>query len=199
MERLKLDLVEKPLLTEDVREQLELVSQILKWGTNGTKSLETLYREIECGESILSLDEDGNIIRNIDYVAIEVYFSTSNQIFRLREDRREFKNGFIETRDSEFESVFEKMKKGENATDAAFRGIEEELGIESEGIRLLMRQTEPLIYPPQESNSYPGIPSVHTKYSLNALIDEKYFNHNGYIERQKDKTTYFKWELLHKF
>lgn len=199
MERLKTKEVEKPLITEEVMEQLEIISSICEWGDNGSKPLSALYKEIQNGESIVYLDNAGNIIRNISYVGIEVYFTTDSRIFRLYEDHQEFKNGFIKVRESQTEGVFEKMMIDEDPIVAGFRGIKEELGINARGVHLSAKKDNPQIFPPKNSKTYPGVLSVHTKHSLCAIIDRDSFKPEGYVEHQEDKTTYFKWELLHDF
>jgi hypothetical protein len=160
-----------------------------QWGTGSAKNVRNLYKEVQESESILK-DEGGYLVRYIQFVGIRMYYTDANgRNWVLKEDRQEFKDGRIRRRKIH-SSVSEKMKYGEDPIIAAVRGIEEELGI-----RVLSNQLEKdrdLEYD-EGSVSYPGLRTRYSGYKFNCTITDKQYEPRGYIERQEDKSTFFKW------
>ena len=174
-----------------LRLQLEKAGiNISQWGTNNTKTLEHLQKEIEDRETTLITDRLGNVLRKVMVGGADIYYiSPDNKKYRLKEEKQIFKDGRERRRDLE-DSVCEKMKLGEDPKSAIIRGIREELGINGE---ITLTQTgveEEKIASP----SYPGLKAHYVFYKFQVILTDKQFNADGYIENQPDKSTYFIWE-----
>ena len=110
----------------------------------------------------------------------------------MKEDYQKFKkDNRVRKRDSEF-SVAEKMIEGENAVEAAIRGVKEELGIDIKKEQL-KKKVENKLGERKDSNSYPGLHTIYRENSFTCVLTDDQYNEDGYVENQKDKSTYFKW------
>jgi hypothetical protein len=159
------------------------------WGKEYAKTTEHLFDEIQNNECVIR-EINGSIVRFIEFVGIRIlYKDKNNEIWVLKEDRQEFRDGRVRRRDIP-SSVSEKMKFGEDASLAAQRGIKEELGIDIELNQLIKQR--PFIYN-GSSQSYPGLKSKYKGNHFTCYFTNEQFNENGYIEVQKDKSTYFIW------
>lgn len=165
-----------------------------QWGTGNAKTLNHLVDELRAGETRLS--REGDRLTLTTWVCrVDLYFEAHDgENLHLREDRQIFHDPErIRRRDIEV-SVGEKIKtgQGESAREAAPRGIQEELGIDSEieltGGMFSRHRAEAVCYP--------GF--VHDKlfYTYEATIEPEDFRPEGYVERQRDKDTYFVWERI---
>ena len=45
----------------------------------------------------------------------------------------------------------------------------------------------------KDSNSYPGLHTIYRENSFTCVLTDDQYNEDGYVENQKDKSTYFKW------
>jgi hypothetical protein len=45
----------------------------------------------------------------------------------------------------------------------------------------------------RDSNSYTGLLTGYCRYFYKVILTDEQYNQNGYIEKQGDKITYFKW------
>ena len=160
------------------------------WGTGSSKTLAHLEREINEGETIL-VEESGKLYRLTSVMHVRVFHKNNERELVLREDRQEFTSGRIRTRPDLKGSVAEKLKVGEsNHENVVRRALEEELGVKyTSNIRVLETTTEET-----DSPSYPGLRARFVNHFAEAYIDDRDFKPEGYVERQKDKTTYFVWE-----
>jgi hypothetical protein len=162
---------------------------IQQWGTENAKTTEHLLDELNNEECIIR-DEGGYLVRYIEFVGIRMLYKDKDGItWLLKEDRQEFKDGRIRRRDMQA-SVSEKMKSGENPLVSAVRGIEEELGFKVESSQLI--KLTPLYYN-GGSQSYPGLKSKYVGHQFTCYLTHEQFVKNGYVEVQKDKSTFFKW------
>jgi hypothetical protein len=162
---------------------------IQHWGTGQAKTTTHLLDELDNDECIIK-DEGGYLVRYVEFVGIRILYKDENGVtWLLKEDRQEFKDGRVRRRDIQ-SSVSEKMKAGENPNISAVRGIEEELGIEV-GISQL-KKLRPLYYD-GGSQSYPGLKSKYVGHHFTCYLTPEQFMENGYVEIQKDKSTFFKW------
>ncbi len=177
------------------------VTQLLKkhgidtssWGSGKAKTVEHLMSEVLSGESQLLETEDGELLRVLEIADGTITFAdASGVVYKLTEDRQEFKDGRIRKRDHLKDiSLAEKVAPGENPKDALVRGIDEELGITGE----LQINGEPVLEEKRvESPSFPGLNTQYKVHKFNLTIGEDSFNPDGYQEEQSDKTTYFVWE-----
>jgi hypothetical protein len=171
---------------------MEYSIPIETWGTGKSKTVENLLDELEQKECNV-VDEGGYLVRYIEFVGIKIYYVDKNEdIWQLKEDRQEFHDGRIRRR-SMPSSVSEKMKFGENPSIAAVRGIKEELGFEIEESQLSKRKDLDFN---GGSISYPGLRAKYKGHQFICYLKDNQFNPGGYIERQKDKSTFFKWQKL---
>jgi hypothetical protein len=162
------------------------------WGTGKSKTIQHLQDELDEKECYLS-EENNNLIRYIEFVGIKIYFRDEEEnLWTLKEDRQEFKDGRVRRRDMP-NSVSEKMKAGEDAVLSAVRGIKEELGIDIEESQLIKRRD--LDYN-GGSISYPGLITKYKGHKFICYLEPHQFDVNGYIEVQKDKSTYFVWKKI---
>lgn len=72
------------------------------------------------------------------------------------------------------------------------RGIQEELGIESEVVLTTIDTSERL----GESESYPGLRTHYAFHTFKVTLTDEQFREEGYIEKQEDICTYFVWEEI---
>ncbi len=160
------------------------------WGKGEAKTLSHLYKELKDGGSQLVTDKDGELLRIVTYVGVDVFYkSPEGKSYRLKEDKQVFNDGRVRSRNYGH-AVSEKIKYDENPELAAVRGIKEELGLEDDiEVSLVSRNEERLT-----SSSYPGLLSQYIGYKFTAYLNQEQFNPNGYQEVQEDKITYFVWE-----
>lgn len=159
------------------------------WGTGYAKTIQHLLKELQ-NEECAIFDEGGYLVRYIEFVGIRVlYKDKNNTTWVLIEDRQEFKDGRVRRRNMP-SSVSEKMKFGEDPLISAIRGIEEELGFRIEAHQL--RKHKPLYYN-GGSQSYPGLRSKYKGHQFTCYLTDSQFSEGGYVEKQEDKSTFFKW------
>lgn len=165
---------------------------VSQWGIGKAKTLQHFLKEIEDGETILIKNIDGKLLRKVIVGNANIYYtSPEGKKFILKEEKQIFKDGRERIRNLD-ESIAEKIKATENPEDAMVRGIQEELGIESE-INLKKDNTkEELLMSP----SYPGLQSQYIFHKFETILNDQQFKPEGYIEEQLDKSTYFIWEEI---
>ena len=160
-----------------------------EWGTGEAKNVEHLLDEIRAEECGIE-DKGGFLIRSIEFVGVRIYHKDKDNVtWVLKEDKQEFKDGRVRRRNMP-SSVSEKMKFGEDPLISAIRGIKEELGVGVEGHQLIKMRD---LFYNSGSQSYPGLRTRYKGHQFTCLLDTDQFDMNGYIEVQKDKSTFFKW------
>jgi hypothetical protein len=164
---------------------------IESWGTGKSKTINHLLDELENDECGLT-ETDGNIIREIEFVGIKIFYNSKDERWVLKEDRQEFNDGRIRRRNMP-SSVSEKMKFAEDPLNAAIRGIKEELGLNIKSTQLSKRRD---LYYNGGSLSYPGLQTKYKGHQYICELEPQQFDTNGYIEIQKDKKTFFVWEKI---
>ncbi len=163
-------------------------------GEGGTKTLEDLLGEIESGESRLETTTTGKLRRTVRVVAVNIVGKDKDgQRYRLEEDRQVFKEDGHVKRRRLHGAVAEKIKGGESAIQAARRGIREELRITTAEI---LGEENGVIKETGRTATYPGLETEYRIHVVHARIGPDNFNMRGYVERQKRKTTHFKWVPL---
>lgn len=162
---------------------------IEEWGTGDAKTIDHLFDELKNEECNVE-DKGGYLVRSIEFVGIKIYYKDKNNVtWYLKEDKQEFKDGRVRRRNM-LASVSEKMKFGEDTLISAIRGIREELGFNVEGHQLIKMRD---LFYNGGSQSYPGLRTKYKGHQFTCFLNDDQFNENGYIEVQKDKSTFFKW------
>ena len=166
------------------------------YGEGPAKTVHHLFKEVQEGESMMSVDAKGNVTREVSVLWVDVFCSLSNgDLYRLTEDRQVFKDGRKDNvkRRTLSTSLGEKLKPGEDPAEAVERAIAEELGIEDGLETVHFVGTEDAEHTP---DTYPGLKSFYHNFKYAAVISETAFNPEGYIEDQSDKTNYYVWEKI---
>jgi len=159
------------------------------WGTGNAKTVEHLLDELK-NEECEIVDEGGYLVRYIEFVGVKMYYKDKNgDIYVLKEDRQVFKDGRTRRRDM-VASVAEKMKFGEDPLKSAIRGVREELDIKLSNTQL--KKMRDLNYD-GGSQSYPGLKTKYKGHQFTCFLNDKQYKPNGYVEVQKDKSTFFVW------
>lgn len=181
------------IITEDdlVSKLKEYSIPIEYWGKGYAKTIGHLLDELKNDECVI-IDKDGYLVRYIEFVGIRVYYKDGDDTWVLKEDRQEFKDGRVRRRTMP-SSVSEKMKFGEDPMLSAIRGIKEELDIDVTENQLIKRRE--LDYD-GGSQSYPGLKSKYKGHQYTCYLKSHQFNPDGYVEVQKDKSTFFVWEKI---
>lgn len=179
------------LATDTLKTQLENAGvDISSWGTGKAKTLEHLQKEIEEGETVLTTNESGELIRLLTVASADIiYTSKDGKQYQLKEEKQIFKDGRERQRNFEH-AISEKIKLKEDPEMAIARGIKEELGIESVIDLIKIEDTKNLV----ESPSYPGLKTEYNMHKFKAALNDEQFNPDGYVEIQDGLTTYFIWE-----
>jgi len=156
-----------------------------EWGKGYAKTIEHLAKEIESNECSL-VDKNGVLVRGIEFVMCEIFYKG----LKLKEEKQIFKDGRERTRVKE-SSMSEKMEIGEDPLDSLIRGIGEELGVVVREDQLI---PDGSINRESESVSFPGLTTRYLGHKYSCTFNESQYNPEGYVEHQKDKSTYFIWE-----
>lgn len=162
------------------------------WGTGKSKTLAHLSSEIENGESIL-LASNEKLIRREEGVAVNIFYHSNNGVeLKLFEEEQTFRDNRKRTRDFPF-SLGEKMKTGESPQEAIIRALQEELGIDNpnslvENVEFELQHNDPV-----PSTTYPGLFTERIIHVTYMELPGEYYKPEGYVEKQPDKTTIFKW------
>lgn len=165
-----------------------------EWGKDNAKTFGHLLKEINDGESRIEMSEIG-LLRVEEGVAVNLFYCDGERLLKLYEAEQRFKDGRIRKRNYPT-SFGEKMGLGETPHQALKRAFSEELGIgfEDDTISKVKFNTEDR--KPVISTSFPGLLTKRVIHVSDIELPEKYFNPDGYIEKQEDKTTVFKWKEI---
>ncbi len=164
-----------------------------EYGKGNAKTIEHLLSEIHEGEAIMTVGEQGAVYREVNVLWLDVLCELSDgKVYLLREDRQEFKDGRTRVRKLD-SSIGEKLKPDEKIEDAAYRALQEELGIGIVESLYENGYTERTFMP----DSFPGIESNYKMHQYVSVIPEEAFKSEGYVEYQPDKTNYYVWTLIH--
>ncbi len=161
------------------------------WGTGEAKTLSDLYTEIRHGESTLIVTQDNTLIREVGIVKIDIFYKDKTGAYQLVEDYQEFYDGRKRLIKHDC-PVGEKMKPNETPIQAFDRALREELSI-TRPIKGRATKTHVIT---KISKSYPGLTSRYHEHRFKVTIPEKYYNADGYMERDGDRKTYFSWKKI---
>jgi hypothetical protein len=159
-----------------------------EWGKGYAKTVDHLLWEIESKECNL-VEENETLIREIEFVMAEIYYSDDDGDYKLIESKQIFVDGRTRSRKKD-SSVSEKIKMGEDPVESLKRGIMEELGLSLDDSQI---ESKGIINEEEVSNSFPGLTTRYKGNNFVCYLNEDQYNPDGYQEVQKDKTTYFSW------
>lgn len=129
------------------------------WGTGGSKTVATLWEELQRGESQL---QEVPLRRLVSVVRVIV--RRGNRV--LVEVAQELDDG---RRRYRLQAPSEKLRPGEEPEGAALRCLEEELGVPARDARLVPDSTRQW-QRERESVSYPGLQTCYRFYSVEARV-----------------------------
>lgn len=160
------------------------------WNKGSAKTPHHLYDELISRESILLESINGEILRLVRAVGINIFYRNyKGELYRLVEDEQIFNDSRRRNRTLN-SSIAEKVLSQENAEEAARRAVREELNILGD----LHISPDKIIEETRISSSYPGLPSKYKYYLYTLYLCADQYRPDGYVEVQVDKKTYFKWQ-----
>jgi hypothetical protein len=130
-----------------------------RWGRGAAKTVENLWAEINHGETRLQEDP---LRRLIEVVRVVVH----RDIYVLIEARQEFAGGRQRLRNR---PPSEKMRPDEDYEAAAYRCLEEELGVPASAVTLYPATYRRRLWE-AESDSYPGLCTRYTFHIIQADV-----------------------------
>lgn len=170
---------------------LDLISLLDDYGisTDGwIKDANSLFTEIKEEECYL-VDKNGVLMRHVDVV--RVFCNSKSDTLKLVEEKQVYhKTGKIMNRLHEY--VSEKIKFGENPMEAAIRGLQEELGLNTEKL-IITKRNNPKKLDSQLSKTYTSLLCVYNYHDFDVSIPDDQYKEE-YIENQEDKSTFFIWK-----
>ncbi|NCO74186.1 MAG: hypothetical protein GW795_07610 [Cyanobacteria bacterium] len=147
----------------------------------GNKTLEQLFIEIkEEEESSLEII-DHKLVRSLKVSSIIVKFKLGNNYFQLVEDKQIFFTGIERKR--ELSTITEKLKNNENSLQAAYRGLEEEIGLKLDSGLIFNGETRW----EKISPSYPNLLSVYQLFNYSIILGEKELKSIRFSEYQESE------------
>lgn len=152
------------------------------YGKGNAKTWDQLIEEVESGDCTIELRGDV-VVRTVQLVSTDVYAPDGDRLF---EAAQKFTSG--RTRHRNRYGIAEKLKANETVLEGFYRGLQEELKLDSLNVLKSIIDFKPYSSF-RESDSYPGLTCEYTVYNALAWIDCK----RHFIEVQPDKTTYFEW------
>lgn len=159
------------------------------YGKGEAKTLDHLTREVIDGEAALTVNENGELRRDIRIVAIHVLHQDSvGNWWELYESAQEFKDGRKRIRELP-QSLSEKLVGDESTDDAVLRALEEELDIHDPLVASYELGESALS---RISQSYPGLMTC-TKINEYVAVLNSDSVKEAYKEAQADKTTTWLW------
>lgn len=173
---------------------LEDLTQILKAAhicTDGwRKSVLVLFKELQEGDCRLQKNEKHGLIRTVDVTRI--FCVSKNGTLKLVEDKQiHFKTG--QTIRRGHECICEKAKSHESLFEAARRGLQEELQMDTKKLIIIKKPTSKA-KDVELSASYNTLMCVYTYHDFQTIIPEDQWKEE-YVEVQQDKCTYFVWKI----
>lgn len=156
------------------------------WGQGVAKSVEDLWTEIVNGESLLEPEPLRRVVQ-----VVNVIIRKGDKV--LIETEQQFDGNRVRHRGI---PLSEKLKPGEEPLNAALRGIEEELQINSEQVTIIKYPEQPKV----ELTESPSFPSLQTKYLLHTvearienLPDETFWTDEA-SDNHSDPITRHQWQ-----
>lgn len=167
------------------------------WGKEApTKALGSFASALEDGE-IRWDPESGSDTLEMNVSVVKVQWKIGHEIWQLRENYRQFRNGYIERRRQFNGSLAETMRHNETPYMTAVRGLIEELGqtrpeFKHDPARYTLTRESREIRGPEPFPRYPPFKMIfHRRIHLCMITDPLFAEE--YVCIEPDKTTYFDW------
>jgi hypothetical protein len=162
------------------------------WGEGDTKTVEDLYGELDCGETVLFMAAEG-LQKYITTIKANVFYRDESGLYRLVEAAQ---NNLITgtwRHRGLHNSLSEKRHAahGETPLHAARRALREEIGVEQP---LALVQTAEIVHPAKQERNYPSLLTINETQYFQASLRGEDYDPRGYIEEQPTKRTFFHWE-----
>ncbi len=164
----------------------------MSWGGDSAGALKLLAQELEDGGAVLVRDEQGQLVRQINWVCADIlYHSNGGELLRLVEQKQIFRDGYERIRDSQV-AISRRLEPFENGSESVMRQIRQGLNIPGAvRVRNLGVKKEA-----QSSEGYPGLPEVYHTHNYSVMLNDKQFQQEGYVESQGDIDTFYVWETV---
>jgi hypothetical protein len=168
----------------DLMAKLDRTLPLHLYGKGASKSVDSLLREIESGECQLIWENEVPVrVLRVSLIAVR------SPLGSLWEERQEFHDGRVRFRN--IEGVAEKCRPHESFQETAFRGLQEELGLDGTIVAPTLQEirceTE---FRSRFSTSYPGLKSHYIRGLFALWLNDPAQN---YVEWGTEKNTYFFW------
>ena len=153
-----------------------------------------LYEITDPEEGVQLLHSEAHLLRIANLMNVHAMYQRGSNLLQLREVIQVFSDGRFRVRSGRQVAIAEKFHNDELQVDAVARALKEELGvvgINTENITVLLGNVTT-----KNSQSYLGLLSEYRVTYYLYCMEEKYFCPSGYVETQKDKSTYFAWERV---
>ncbi len=178
---------------EELRAVLEQANIDLSlWEKDSAKGLEDLFKEIEDKECTLAW-RGNEIVRILRSIRSHVLFTTMDGVelelveqYQLFTKDRRIRERFHPA------AVGEKMKEDVPETELQ-RAIHEELAVTIDMAQAKALET---VNEESPSKSYPGIITKKEIAQYEVTLSPEQYNEKGYVEKQDNKVTIFKWARI---
>lgn len=159
------------------------------WGQGESKTLQHLLDELASGESTLEINGSDRVVRKVEGSAVNIYYTLyQGKTLQLVEEKQVFNGDRVRKRNINT-SIGEKMRPEELPMEAGIRAMQEELKISDVTLTPIRTEHRDLV----ASTSFPGLWTKNTIHIFETYLNTEQFKPEGYMEIQKDKTTYFIW------
>lgn len=187
----KPELVDSNISVEELTQlMLDAGVAVEEYGKSEAKDIDDLQKEIAEGECFVIIGPEGVLTREVRPVFVNVLCHLSDgRVMVLREEKQVFRDGRIRKRNLS-SSLGEKLKAGEDTTEATFRALSEEIEV-TEVVSLEKVSEESRTFTPP---TFPGIKSTYSSTFFVAIIPESAYVAEGYVERQLKKDNYYVWD-----
>jgi hypothetical protein len=176
----------------EIQELKTLLTQynlpIKEWSHElGKKTINDLNNELNKGESSLEL-KNNQLYRITKVSSIEVKVKIGTKIFTVVEDKQIFLTGMIRKRG--LRNISEKIREQETPESAAWRGLQEELGLTTDKQLIFLGETTT----ESQSPSYPGLSCRYQVFNYQITLDEQELKNMKFFEYRNNKVTFFTLE-----
>ena len=155
------------------------------WGIGSFKSITNLWDETVQGEVFFEVDPPLRVVKVVQ-VLIQHDDTTLFEVEQVfRNGKRRFRN----------QPPAEKIKRGENSIDAAYRCLNEELGLDRDQVDFISmeHEGEEMV---ADSPSYPGLPTRYTmqkiRVRVTGLPEEEFWRENS-VAKEGDPVSRHLW------
>lgn len=163
------------------------------WGKVGaSRTLDDLVRYNEVDHVYIRNGSSAEFTIDVHAAIVIVKHQSGGKLLELYEDRQVAQNGCEQRREA-FNGIAETSARTEEMGETAIRCMREELNM-----------TNPLLYSmshclrverraPMPSEKWPGVMAAYHRYIFECEISNYLYRRDGYVEKEKGRTIYFKW------